>query len=81
MKYKMYAVKIKVTAIGYKNMFFEGISISKTPKEAEEQALKMLKKELNNQNPEMENLFNYEVTKCTKLKDDFFIQPEKKQAG
>ena len=29
----------------------------------------------------MENLFNYEVTKCTKLKDDFFIQPEKKQAG
>jgi len=81
MKNKMYAVKIKVTANGYKNKFFEGISIEKTPKEAEEQALKMLKKELNNQNLEMENLFNYEVTKCTKLKDDFIIQPEKKQAG
>ena len=75
---KMYAVKIKVTANGYKTKFFEGVSIAKTPKEAEEQALKMLKTELNKQNSEMEGLFNYEVTKCTKIKDDFIIQPEKK---
>lgn len=75
---KMYAVKIKVSAIQYKNKFFEGVSIAKTPKEAEEQALKMLKSELNKQNPEMEGLFNYEITKCTKIKDDFIIQPEKK---
>ncbi|MGV1019329.1 hypothetical protein ACTS9V_06755 [Empedobacter falsenii] len=76
---KMYAVKIKVSAYPYKNKFFEGVSIAKTPKEAEEQALKMLKAELNQQTPEMEDLFNYEVTKCTKIKDDFIIQPEKKQ--
>lgn len=75
---KMYAVKIKVSANRYKNRFIEGVSIAKTPKEAEEQALKMLKTELNQQNPEMKDLFNYEVTKCTKIKDDFIIQPEKK---
>ena len=83
MSYKTYAVKIRVSANGYKTKFFEGISIAKAPKEASEQALKMLKSELNQQNPDMKDLFNYEVTKCTKLRTDFIIQPEKKikQAG
>lgn len=44
----------------------------------------MLKDELDEQNPEMKDLFNYEVTKCTKLRTDFIIQSDKKnnkQAG
>ncbi|MEG0929521.1 hypothetical protein [Algoriella sp.] len=70
---KMYAVKIKVSANRYKTKFLEGISLGRTPKEAEEQALKMLKKELQDQNSEIEILFNYEVTKCIKLRTDFII--------
>lgn len=75
---KTYAVKVRVSANGYKTKFIEGISIAKAPKEASEQALNMLKKELNSQNPEMVDLFNYEVTKCTKLRTDFIIQSDKK---
>lgn len=78
MKNNTYAVKVRVSANGYKTKFIEGISIAKAPKEASEQALKMLKNELDHQNPEMVDLFNYEVTKCTKLRTDFIIQPEKK---
>ena len=78
MKNNTYAVKVRVSANGYKTKFVEGISIAKAPKEASEQALKMLKSELNQQNPEMVGLLKYEVTKCTKLRTDFIINSEKK---
>ncbi|WP_312311004.1 hypothetical protein [Empedobacter brevis] len=68
---------MKFSLEGYKNRFFEGISIAKTPKQAEEQALKLIKKRIDNQNPEMTGLYDCEVTKCTKLRTDFIIDSDK----
>lgn len=68
-KERIYQVKIKASVPGFKNLFLEGIVISKGPKTAKKAAYEKIKAQISEQSTEAE----VEVTKVKYIKNEFTI--------